>query len=61
MADELEQAAVAARAEVDWAYIEEELKEIPEAFRASTFYPLKHVVEIFSSGDPQGMTATVSP
>ncbi len=48
-------------ADVDWAYIEEELRDVPDEYKEQTrFYPLKHVVEIFSSGDPQYLTAEVS-
>lgn len=44
---------------VDWAEIDAEIADVPEEFREPRFYPLKHVVEIFSSDDPQGLTAEV--
>lgn len=48
------------RANVDWDTIQEEIQEIPPEYREARFYPLKHVVEIFSSPDPQALTADVS-
>jgi hypothetical protein len=44
---------------VDWQEIDEGIIDVPEEFREPRFYPLKHVVEIFSSDDPQGLTAEV--
>jgi hypothetical protein len=58
--EDIEQAASDARAEVDWDYIQEELNDVPPEYREQRFHALKHVVEIFSSGDPQGHTAEVS-
>lgn len=45
--------------EVDWALIDEVLRDVPEEFKSERFYSLKHVIEIFSSGDPQERTAEV--
>lgn len=50
-----------ARLSVDWQLVEEELRDVPEEYKEPKFYPLKHVVEIFSSGDPQLQTVEVSP
>lgn len=44
---------------MDWNYVVEELRDVPDEFKEQRFYPLKHVVDIFSSGDPQGRTAEV--
>ncbi len=58
--DHLERANSARLVDVDWQYVEEELREVPAEYKEQRFYPLKHVVEIFSSGDPQLQTAEVS-
>lgn len=41
------------RAVVEWQQIDAELQEVPEEYREQRFYPLKHVVEIFSSDNPE--------
>ncbi|KAG2428861.1 hypothetical protein HYH02_014272 [Chlamydomonas schloesseri] len=41
---------------VDWEAVDEEIKAVPSEYREPRFYPLKHVVEVFSSADPQGLT-----
>eukprot|EP00198_Chlamydomonas_reinhardtii_P011037 XP_001700374.1 component of the exocyst complex [Chlamydomonas reinhardtii] len=41
---------------VDWEAVDEEIKSVPSEYREPRFYPLKHVVEVFSSADPQGLT-----
>ncbi|GFH16572.1 Sec8_exocyst domain-containing protein, partial [Haematococcus lacustris] len=51
--------SVSGREQVDWEYINEELRDIPADFREQRFHALKHVVDIFSSGDPQGKTAQI--
>lgn len=44
---------------VDWEAVDEEIKSVPSEYREPRFYPLKHVVEVFSSADPQGLTQEV--
>ena len=44
---------------VDWAEVEAALQSVPEDYREPRFHPLKHVVDIFSSSDPQGQTQEV--
>ena len=49
-----------ARAEiVDWEAVDEEIRSVPAEYREFRFYPLKHVVELFSANDPQGLTQEV--
>eukprot|EP00798_Chlamydomonas_sp_ICE-L_P015993 gene15993-22127_t len=47
---------VESRASIDWKKIDAELQVVPEEYREPRFYPLRHVVEVFSSGDPQALT-----
>jgi hypothetical protein len=44
---------------VDWAEVDAALKSVPADYREPRFHPLKHVVDIFSSSDPQGQTQEV--
>ncbi len=46
---------------VDWAAVDAEIKSVPSEYREIIFHPLKHVVEVFSSADPQGLTQEVGP
>ncbi|GAX74536.1 hypothetical protein CEUSTIGMA_g1985.t1 [Chlamydomonas eustigma] len=43
-----------ARSNVDWAEIDAEIQAVPAEYRDQRFYPLKQVIDIFSSGDPEG-------
>ncbi len=45
---------------VDWNQVDAEVKSVPLEYREARFHPLKHVVEVFSSADPQGLTQDVS-
>lgn len=45
---------------VDWSQVDAEVKSVPSEYREARFHPLKHVVEVFSSADPQGLTQDVS-
>ena len=47
-------------AAVNWEEVKSELAAVPAAYTEPKFYPLKHVVEIFSSQDPQRLTAQAS-
>ncbi|GFR46534.1 hypothetical protein Agub_g8125, partial [Astrephomene gubernaculifera] len=44
------------RQPVDWDAVDEELASVPAEYREYIFHPLRHVVEVFSSQDPQGLT-----
>ncbi|KXZ42768.1 hypothetical protein GPECTOR_119g399 [Gonium pectorale] len=44
------------REKVDWKAVDKEISAVPAEYREIRFHPLKHVVEVFSSRDPQGLT-----
>ncbi len=46
-------------AAVNWAIVDQELDHIDPDFKAPKFYALKHVVDILSSSDPQGLVTEV--
>jgi hypothetical protein len=48
-----------ARSNVDWAEIDLELQAVPAEYRDQRFYPLKQVIDIFSSGNPEGQAIQV--
>jgi hypothetical protein len=45
---------------VNWKIVDAELDRVPQDFKDPKFYALKHVVEILTSSNPQGMVAQVS-
>jgi hypothetical protein len=45
---------------VNWKIVDAELERVPQDFKDPKFYALKHVVEILTSSNPQGMVAQVS-
>jgi hypothetical protein len=49
----------AAQPPVDWHLVDSELARVPDDFKDPKFYALKHVVEILSSSDPQGLVGEV--
>eukprot|EP00882_Tetradesmus_deserticola_P023134 GHRQ01025172.1.p1 GENE.GHRQ01025172.1~~GHRQ01025172.1.p1 ORF type:complete len:293 (+),score=72.03 GHRQ01025172.1:247-1125(+) len=42
---------------VNWRIVDSELDRVPQEFKDPKFYALKHVVEILTSSNPQGMVA----
>lgn len=44
---------------VNWKIVDAELDRIPQEFMDPKFYALKHVVDILTSSNPQGMVAQV--
>ena len=61
MAEAIESERRQAAAALDWGEIDAELHDVEwlEDYREQRFYPLKQVVDIFSSGDPEGLTLEV--
>ena len=60
MANQIERERLQAVAALNWNDIDAALKdEWLEDYQKQNFYPLKHVVDIFSSGDPEGLTVEV--
>ena len=61
MSDAIERERRQAAAALDWAEIDAELHDTPwlDEYREQRFYPLKQVVEIFSSGEPEALTVEV--
>lgn len=45
---------------MEWDYVLQELEALPAEYKEIRFQPLKHVVEVFSSADPPGLTNEVS-
>lgn len=45
---------------MDWDYVLQELEALPAEYKEIRFQPLKHVVEVFSSPDPPGLTNEAS-
>lgn len=45
---------------VNWKIVDAELDRVPQDFKDPKFYALKHVVEILTSSNPQGMVGQVS-
>ena len=44
---------------LDWSQVDSGLAAVPEAYLDERFYPLKHVVEVFSAKDPEVVTLDV--
>jgi len=42
-----------------WDHVDRELDRVPADFKDPKFYALKHVVEILSAQDPQGLVGQV--
>ena len=62
MSDAIERERRQAAAALNWSEIEAELHDPPwmEDYREQRFYPLKQVIDIFSSGEPEALTVEVS-
>lgn len=45
---------------VSWSIVDQELARVDADFKNPKFYALKHVVEILSANDPQGLVTQVS-
>ena len=48
------------KSKLDWSLVDAGLSAVPEAYLDERFYPLKHVVEVFSAKDPEAVTLDVS-
>ena len=48
-----------ASSKLDWSLVDAGLAAVPEPYLDERFYPLKHVVEVFSSKDPEAVTLDV--
>jgi hypothetical protein len=48
-----------ASSKLDWSLVDAGLAAVPEPYLNERFYPLKHVVEVFSAEDPEAMTLDV--
>lgn len=62
MAEAIDKERLEAAAALNWPEIEAELHNPPwmDEYREQRFYPLKQVVDIFSSGEPEALTVEVS-
>ena len=61
MAEQIERERLQAAAALNWNEMHEALHDAEwmDEYREQRFYPLKQVVDIFSSGDPEGLTIEV--